>query len=207
MITVIDWPLYNSSFSSISAPRSSFFYMRLVTFFSIFAPACMWAAADPALINVKTVYVMPMGKGLDQYLANHLTQNRVFEVVTDPALADAVLSDRLGPAFEQALAELYPPPPEPPAEKEPEKSETKPAAPESTSIGAALADRPDVPARASSFSRGRGNVFIVDRKTKRVLWSDFRTPRNSQPQEIDYTADKLVDRLAKNLERLRQPPK
>src|SRR5687768_12375336 len=114
MITVIDWPLYNSSFSSISASRSSFLYMRLVTFLSILAPACVWAA-DPALMNVKTVYVMPMGRGLDQYLANHLTQNRIFDVVTDPALADAVLSDRLGPAFEQAFAELYPPPPpEPP---------------------------------------------------------------------------------------------
>jgi hypothetical protein len=112
----------------------------------------------------------------------------------------------LGPAFEQALVELYPPPPppEPPAEKEAEKSDKKPAA---ESIGAALAERPDVPARGSSFSRGRGNVFIVDRKTKRVLWSDFRTPRNSQPQEIDYTADKLVDRLAKDLDRLRQPAK
>ena len=183
--------------------------MRLVTFLSIFAPACMWAAADPALMNVKTVYVMPMGKGLDQYLANHLTQNRVFEVVTDPALADAVLSDRIGPAFEQALAELYPPPPppEPPVEKEAEKTDTKPAAAEATSIGAASPSGPMYRLRGSSFSRGRGNVFIVDRKTKRVLWSDFHSPRNSQPQEIDYTADKFVDRLAKDLDRLRQPPK
>ena len=37
-----------------------------------------------------------MSHGLDQYLANRLTNEHVFQVVTDPKLADAVFSDRVG---------------------------------------------------------------------------------------------------------------
>jgi hypothetical protein len=188
------------------------FYMRLLTCLLLFGAPFIWAAADPALVQVKSVYLMPMGSGLDQYLANQITEDRIFEVVTDPALADAVLTDRIGPAFEQALAELYPPPPPPPAEKKDDakKEETKdekPAATAPTSIGAVLADRPDQPARVSSFSRGRGNVFLIDRKTKRVLWSDYRRPKNSRPDEIHRTADRLIDQLADDLGRLRKQPK
>jgi hypothetical protein len=127
-------------------------------------------------------------------------------------LADAILSDRIGHSFEQAFAELYPPPP-PPPEKEEEKkddktdkAEKKPAG-ESSSIGAALADRPDVPARASSFSRGRGNVFLIDRKSRRVLWSEFSRPKNSQPDEVHSTAGKLVSRLQSDLRDLQKPQK
>jgi hypothetical protein len=181
--------------------------MRLWTLVSLLSVPALWAAADPALTSVKSVYLMPMGNGLDQYLANQLAAGRIFEVVTDPALAEAVLTDRIGPAFEQSLAELYPPPPEEKKEDKVEKKEEKKDAAASQSIGATLADRPDVPARTSSFSRGRGNVFIIDRKTKRILWSDYRRPKNSSPDEVNRAAGKLIDRLQDDLALLRKSPK
>jgi hypothetical protein len=55
-------------------------------------------AAD--LAGVHKVYVLPMARGLDQYLANRLTTEHVFQVVTDPKTADAVLTDRIGEGFE-----------------------------------------------------------------------------------------------------------
>ncbi len=39
--------------------------------------------------------------------AGRETLSQVFRVVTDPKLADAIFTDRLGEAFEQKLAELY----------------------------------------------------------------------------------------------------
>jgi hypothetical protein len=189
--------------------------MRFPAFLLLFAAPALWAAADPALNQVKTVYLMPMGNGLDQYLANEITEQRIFQIVTDPLLADAVLTDRIGQSFEQAFAQLYPPPPPPPekeeakkdekADKTEKKAQKKDA--EGSSIGAALADRPDAPQRVSSFSRGRGNVFIIDRKSKRVLWSEFRRPKNSRPEEVHQTAGKLVSRLEKDLSDLQKTPK
>jgi hypothetical protein len=81
--------------------------------------------ADPALTGVRNVYLLPMSGGLDQYLANKLTASRNFQVVTDPAHADAILSDQVGEGFEERLAELYPPPP-PPDKPADEKKQTAP---------------------------------------------------------------------------------
>ena len=36
-----------------------------------------------------------MGSGMDQYLANQLTNAGIFEVVTDPKKADAILTDNV----------------------------------------------------------------------------------------------------------------
>jgi hypothetical protein len=174
--------------------------MRLLLPF--FVALSLSADADPAITQVKAVYLMPMGSGLDQYLATELIRERVFDVVTDPALADAVLTDRIGAGFEQALAELYPPPPAPPAE---EKAAAAPAA--EKTVGESMAERPEVARRASSFSRGRGNVYLVDRRTKRVLWSDFRRPKTGRAEEVHRAAGKLVDQLQADLGRLRNPQK
>src|ERR1700728_2941452 len=56
----------------------------------------------------RTVYVLPMAGGLDQFLAQWLTRDHVMQVVADPKIADVVLTDRLGEAFEQKLAEIHP---------------------------------------------------------------------------------------------------
>ena len=41
---------------------------------------------------------MPMGRGLDQFIANRLTRMHVLQVVTDPAKADTIITDQRGPA-------------------------------------------------------------------------------------------------------------
>src|ERR1700691_4888254 len=71
-----------------------------------------------SLAEVKSVYLFPMSNGLDQYLADRLTQGHIFKVVTDPKAADAVITDQLGKAFEAQLLlarpDLKPVPPKPP---------------------------------------------------------------------------------------------
>ena len=64
----------------------------------------------PELLQVKNIYILPMGGGFDQYLANQLSRKGLVQVVTDPAKADAILADRLGKPFEKAFNELYPEP-------------------------------------------------------------------------------------------------
>src|SRR5438128_11988597 len=95
--------------------------------------ACLSLGAN--ISQVQSVYLLPMAGGLDQFLANRLTG--VFRVVTDPKLADAVFTDRLGEPFEQKLAELYP---KPDAEDTEKDDKATPA--------------------VSSFGRGRGTVFM-----------------------------------------------
>src|SRR3954447_3120679 len=82
-------------------------------------------AAD--LEGVRNVYVMPMARGLDQYLASRLTSDHVFQIVTDPKLADAVLSDRVGETLQSQLENIFPTP-KPPAPPAPAEDPAKPAA-------------------------------------------------------------------------------
>jgi hypothetical protein len=154
------------------------------------------AAVHPALPEVKRVYLLPMSNGLDQYLANRLTKGGRFEVVTDPAKADAVFTDRLGTSFEERWNELYPPPPPPekPADtKAKDAKDTKEAKDKSAAVDLTEGRSPTV--RVSSFNKGKGNVFLVSRKTNSVVWSHFATPKNTRSKTLDHTADRIVDRL------------
>ncbi len=151
------------------------------------------ANVHPALPEVKTVYLLSMTHGLDQYLANRLTKQGRFEVVTDPAKADAIFTDRLGQAFEQRWAELYPPPPAPEAPK-PEPSAKKGTTPDNPMDFAAPSA-----ARISSFARSRGNVFLVSRESRAVLWSHYRQASDARPSSLDKLADRIVDRLIEDL--------
>ncbi|HEY2016651.1 MAG TPA: hypothetical protein VGH38_24275, partial [Bryobacteraceae bacterium] len=93
----------------------------------LFLLCCSGALLSGAdLAGVHTVYFLPMARGLDQYLANRLTSDHVLMVVTNPKLADAVFTDRIGEAFETQMDTLYPPPEsEKPAKKEPPKDAKK----------------------------------------------------------------------------------
>jgi hypothetical protein len=183
-------------------------YMGLRKLLLATAPAVMLclsalgAGVHPDLLEVKRVYLLPMNSGLDQYLANRLTREGRFEVVTDPATADAVFTDRLGPAFEDKWKELYPPPPKPEPVKE-EKADTEGKSEKDKDKKKAEASINDFSAppvnRVSSFSRGRGNVFLVSRKTGAVVWSHFKPARNSRAQVMDDTADDIADRLHKDV--------
>ncbi len=67
-------------------------------------------AAEIGGSNVRTIYILPMSHGLDQYVANRLTREGVLEVVADPTRADALLTDSLGKPLESELEKLHPTP-------------------------------------------------------------------------------------------------
>lgn len=159
------------------------------------------AGAPVQLPQVRSVYLFPMANGLDQYLANRLTNLAVFQVVIDPKKADAVLSDRLGETFETRLDELYS---EPAAKPAPEKGQ-KPAdaaKPDDNAAAATPAMNLNVPPPpVSSFGRGKGNIFLVDAHGRSVLWSTYERPRSALPEELDRTAGRIVARLKHDLDR------
>ena len=73
--------------------------------------SCAAALSGAELGAVHTVYVLPMAHGLEQYLANALTSEHVFVIVTDPKMADAVLTDHVGAALQEKLDVMLAPPP------------------------------------------------------------------------------------------------
>ncbi len=162
--------------------------------------ACVALAGAADLAQVRTVYILSMGSGLDQYLANRLTEGHVLQVVTDPKRADAVLTDHLGPSFEDQFSELYPPPPkpEPKKDKEQEKEKEKEADKSGAPAPPAFGDTVNKLAKPrSTFGRGKGTIFLVDVKTREVLWSSYEKPKDSTSTQLDRTAARIVSELKK----------
>jgi hypothetical protein len=149
------------------------------------ALASVLAAADAS--QVKAVYLLPMGNSIDQYLANHLVKKNLFQVLADPKGADAVLTDRIGASLETKLAELYPP------EKPEEKKDEKKKEAKSAQQGELGGDSFKIP--PSSFSRSKGNLFLVDLKSRQVLWSIYQPARDSTPKELNRMAEKISKAL------------
>jgi len=145
------------------------------------------------LSAVHSVYLFPMAQGLDQFLANRLTNEHVFQVTTNAKQADAVFTDSIGKSFEGRLAELTP-------EKKPvEKEAGKEAAGTSTSNAAAALAAAASPAPQSSFGGSKGTVFLVNLKSRQVLWSAYEAPKDSSPAQMDRTASDIVNRLKRDL--------
>lgn len=145
------------------------------------------AAVNAQLKQINTVYILGMTGGMDQYLANQLTEMGIYQVVTDPAKADAVITDRLGEGFESKMKELYP-----------GRSASQ------TESGKKTDSDATGPGRVASLGRGRGNFFIVDRKSGAVLWSFYEEPKGTTPEELTKTARKLVRRLKSDLAEKKQ---
>jgi hypothetical protein len=164
--------------------------MKLFCVMALFAVSLL-AVINPDLKHVSSIYILPMSSGMDQFLANQLTTLGVFQVVTDPQKADALITDRIGEPFQAKLEELYPPPAPPKSELKDEKKDDK-------------KDRKDDMSAApiphmSSFNNGKGNFFIVDRRSRNVLWSVYERPKNSTPSELTKTAEKVVKHLKADL--------
>ena len=200
--------------------------MRRILMF-LAAAALAFAAnvpPSPELQQIRAVYILPMRLGFDQYLANQLAQSRLLRVVTDPKKADGVLTDHLGESFEATLDEINPPPKPPP----PVAAEAKPAASATTSdaktadvesaLGEPAAKPPAKKAKVSpveaaadqssppprgSFSTGRGNVFLVDKASRAVVWSTFEQLESAQPAYLTHIAEYVV----KDLKHALQPVK
>jgi hypothetical protein len=164
--------------------------MKSIKILWLLLTSCAAALSGADLGTVHTVYVLPMTHGLEQYLANVLTSEHVFVIVTDPKLADAVLTDHLGVALQEKLDAMLAPPP---AEKEGEKDD----APKGSLM--APANKLSNPADNSSFGHGRGTVFLVTTKSREVLWSVYDLPKDSTSKQLDRIASDIVSRLKKDM--------
>jgi hypothetical protein len=173
---------------------------------------CLNLAAAAELTGGRTVYLMPMGRGLDQFIANRLTRMHVLQVVTDPAKADTIFTDQVGATLEDRLKDLYPPPPSPEAKdaakekeaatKEKAEKPEKQSAPPAQGPPSLLSDTVNKADKAGTMGvsgRGRGTIFLVDVKSRQVLWSAFEKPKNSSPHELDHTAERVVKLLKEDL--------
>jgi len=194
-------------------------------------------AAD--LAGVHSVYLLPMARGMDQYLANQLTNAHVFQVVTDPKLADAVLTDHISEGFQSELEKFSPTPKPPEHEKAASaesaaKADDESAAPEKPAAAEPAAkaddesappakaahskakgkpgDEPPAPAllgktentlsnpaTSSGFSRAHGTLFLVDAKSRQVIWSIYAPPKDFAGKEMNRTASDIVSRLKRDL--------
>jgi hypothetical protein len=147
--------------------------MKRLLLTTLFAVPALFAQAAPA-----SVYILPMAGGLDQYIAARLTRDKVLPVVADPKAAGIVLTDRIGEAFEQRLTQLVPP-----VKPETDEDDSKPRVQDNLH-----------PAFQSSARRG--TFFLVDAKTRQVVWSGYLRPvSHATPDSLDREAA----RLAKNL--------
>jgi hypothetical protein len=151
-------------------------------------------AAD--LANVRSVYVMPMSRGLDQHIASRLASSGVLQVVADPKLADALLTDRISEGFRIQLDEIAPlPKPEAEEAQPKEKGSEESSNPMLAEAKTKAAD----PGLASTFGRAKGTLFLVDAKSREVVWSTFEVLKNSNPKQLDRAASDIVSRLKREL--------
>jgi hypothetical protein len=115
-----------------------------------------------------------MANGLDQYLSSRLTSERALWVVLEPASADAVFTDTLDDTFWNWLARTYPP---------------------SAGASASTANRGSAFRRDTLTSSHRGMVFLVDPRSRVVMWSAYQLPRSASPAEMDRTASQITNQL------------
>jgi hypothetical protein len=127
------------------------------------------AALSP---RFRTVYILDMPNGLEQYLASRLTSGRVLWVVLEPASADAVLTDRLDDTFWTWLARCYPPP-----------------------AGASRSTDTASRRESQAAAKHSGTVFLVDPRSRVVLWSTYDRARSEAPDEMDRTAARIANQL------------
>jgi len=155
-------------------------------------------AAD--LDTAKTVYVLSMSQGLDQFLINHLTNDHVLQVVTDPKLADVILTDHLGEGFQAKLESIFPNPE--PVKSSDDQDEDK-QAPDKSQNPFLQTPQNSVtaPGTGSSFGRNKGMVFLVDAKSRQVLWSTYDPSKSPSGRDLDRTASDIVSRLKKDLKK------
>jgi hypothetical protein len=166
--------------------------MRLFLFASALVAAAAAFAQNAELAQVQRVYLLPMTGSLHLHLAHQCARLGLFQVVTDPLRADAVFTDRLGDAFEQRLADwdgeqAKRDAPEKGAEVKKPEAEADPRERQQLE----LAQRP----LTSSFGGGKGNLFLVDRKSRRILWSTYEGMKGRTPERLERSAEHIAERL------------
>src|ERR1700691_8911 len=127
--------------------------MKWFCLFAAISVARAGPEVHPELMEVKTVSLLPMTYSLDQFLAIRLTKGGVLQVVTDPKLADAIISEHIGTGLEEQLKSLYGEKKSDDADKDKDKDKAQ-----SFSAGP-----------MAGGTRSKGAVFLVDRKTRSVI--------------------------------------
>ena len=94
----------------------------------------------------------------------------------DLSLRPTHLTDYIGQSFEERLDEMYGAKPK----SEDDKNGSTPEF-----------------ARVTSGARSRGAIFLVNRKTRDVLWSAYERPKGPAPADLNRAADRIGDKLAK----------
>ena len=173
---------------------------RFAIYFFTFALAASGIAGHaraqvPAAPGVVRVYVLPMAGGFDQYLAVWIIQDHIFQVVTDPKAADAVFTDRIGEAFEQKLSQIRP-------LDTPTRDVGKDAGKDAAAGNAAgkpahVDDTAGAGGVHNSFrsSIARGTLFLVDAKSRQVIWSDYEKPVAQSDNNLNRQAERIARKL------------
>ena len=162
-------------------------------FFSLLVLGTVYLpAADPR--NIRSVYAWPMTKSFDQYLAQQITAEDVFDVVVDPKLAGAILTDRIDAPFLAAMDELFPLPEEEAEEEAQAEDSDDASSNESIEAGGAM-KRP----RNRVLGRPRGTLFLVDVHSRKVVWSTFLKEYEATPNKLNQLARDVVGRLKESL--------
>jgi len=146
-------------------------------------PAAFGAPADAG-----PVYFWPMASALDQYLAEQFQSNAVYSVTVDPKQARTVMTDRIDAVFLGAMDDLFPLPGSEPAEAPEEKVDD-------SIEGDFRMERP----KNRPLGRSQGTIFLVDVKTRKVLWSTYLKEYNINPDALNKKAREVVTRLQKEL--------
>lgn len=160
--------------------------LALLVSINLGAGVAAFAQANAELSQVQTVYVMPMANGFDQYLANRLRAAGQVRVVTDLMKADAVFTDKIGVAFESRMQEI---------EDEAKEKEAllRPVAPKTEAeVAQSNRELKFAPRVVSAIGRGRGTYFLVDRRSRMVLWSIYSKPKNMLPDTLNRNAGKVA---------------
>jgi hypothetical protein len=157
------------------------------------------AGVNPQLHQVKRLYILAMGGGMDQYLAQQFTNAGLFDVVTDPKLADAILTDGIGEGFQAKLDQLYPPPAKEQPKVETAKADDDPDAKPVRKNAFEGVDFSGGSVHSNTFGRGKGNFFVVDRNSRVVLWSVYERPKDYSTGELTKIAARIVKHLKDDL--------
>lgn len=131
-----------------------------------------------------------MRHSLDQYLAEQLTADGPFQVVVDPKLADAIMTERIDAPFLKAMDELL-------AERDKQAGKTEAAA--SSSGGSVEEGLESVRPANRPMGRPEGTIFLVHATSRRVLWSTFINQKDVMPKNLHGQARDVVGRLKKEL--------
>jgi len=137
------------------------------------------------LRDAQPVYFWPMQHAFDQYLAEAVHGADALTVTVDPKLAGAIMTERIDAPFLQAMEELFP------SEKQAEATEENDQSIEGDFAMQRTKNRPQ--------ARPRGTLFLVDVKTRRVIWSTYLGELEQDSKDLHKEALRVVEEIAARL--------